>query len=192
MSACVECKRTHSVYNAYLLTCSQCKTSYHHSCHKPPLSQDRLTSILSATFRDIPDVENSLLSWKCSHCTGTLGKRAAAVAEERPAKRVAAVEVISISSDSESEDVPGPSRRWSSPIEIVDSPRHEPMDIDDEPQVARVPDVKPDIAMTWLRDLLYKDLSDDPWERRKHRAHRRPRKSRVAPNVDSFTFMNKY
>ncbi|KAK0487318.1 hypothetical protein IW261DRAFT_1447231 [Armillaria novae-zelandiae] len=187
MSACVECNGTHSVYNAYLLTCSQCKTTYHHSCHKPPLSQDRLTSILSATFGDIPDVENSLLSWKCSLCTGTLRKRAATVADERPAKRVAAVEVISISSDSESEDV-----RSSSPIEIVDSPRHEPMDID-EPQAARVPDAKPDIATTWLRDLLYKDLSGDPWERRKNRRpHRRPRKSRVAANVDSYTFVNKY
>ncbi|KAK0503874.1 hypothetical protein EDD18DRAFT_1131157 [Armillaria luteobubalina] len=190
MSACVECKRTHSVYTAYLLTCSQCKTSYHHSCHKPPLSQARLTSILSATFGDVPDVENSLLSWKCSVCTGTLGKRAAAVVEGRPAKRVAA-EVISISSDSESEDVPGPSRRWSSPIEIVDSPRHDPMDVDDEPQVTRVPDVhvKPDIATTWLRDLLYKDLSEDPWERRRKD---RPRKIKIAPNVDSFYFVNKY
>ncbi|KAK0244350.1 hypothetical protein EDD85DRAFT_807688 [Armillaria nabsnona] len=198
MAACVECKGTHTVYTAYLMTCSQCGRSYHHSCHKPPLTQDRLTSILSATFRDIPDFENSLLSWKCGHCTGTkaesnLGKRPATAADERPTKRVAPVEVISISSDSESEDLPSTSRRWSSPIEIIDSPRlrppspvDDPMDIDDEPQIAPVPDVKPDIATTWLRDMYYKDLND-AWGRRKDR----PRKIRVAANVDSFYLCTK-
>ncbi|KAK0464635.1 uncharacterized protein EV420DRAFT_1517334 [Desarmillaria tabescens] len=227
-AACVHCKGTHNQYSAYLMTCSQCRTSYHHTCHQPPLTQDNLTSILSATFRDIPDLENSLLSWKCGRCTGTkaaTSRASTTTTDQRPAKRVASVdvsvEVISISSDSEPEDAPGPSRgarRWSSPIEIIDSspqkrphpalpfadsisavrtrsPVDDPMDIDEEPHIAPVPDVKPDIATTWLRDIFYKDLNDDPWERRKDRLNHRSRKIRVVAKcqrpVDSFYLYTK-
>ncbi|KAK0201683.1 hypothetical protein DFS33DRAFT_1349174 [Desarmillaria ectypa] len=240
---CMHCKGTHTRYNAYLMTCSQCKTSFHHTCHQPPLTQDRLTSILSATFHEVPDLENSLLSWKCGRCSGTkaatsrvstsLGKRPATAADQRPAKRVASVEaspsveVIAISSDSEPEDapvLPNSSRRvsrWSSPIEIIDSlapsprthphavlpftdsisavrtrsPVDDPMDIDEGAQSAPVPDVKHDIATTWLRDIFYKDLNGDPWERRKDRLSRRSRKIRVVAKcqrpVDSFYLCTK-
>ncbi|KAG7443137.1 uncharacterized protein BT62DRAFT_935473 [Guyanagaster necrorhizus] len=241
-SACVHCNGTHTRYDAYLMTCSQCKVSYHHTCHQPPLTQDRLTSILNATFSEVPVVENTLLSWKCSRCTRaktvaprvstSLGKRPMTAAYQRPAKRVppadASVEVIAICSDSEPEDEPSVisreftpvlpnlrARRWSSPIEIIDSPSprsesshtrpfadsisavrivDDRMDIDEEPQIAPVPDVKPDIATTWLRDIFYKDLPLEQ-SRRKDGPGRRPRKVRVVVKrqgaVDSFYLCTK-
>ncbi|KAG2015878.1 hypothetical protein CC2G_009101 [Coprinopsis cinerea AmutBmut pab1-1] len=65
MNHCIVCKQnTHSA-KRFPLTCRLCRSVYHHRCHKPPVSDQELLSMIGAA----EDPEKGLGGWRCDTCS---------------------------------------------------------------------------------------------------------------------------
>ncbi|KAF9457550.1 hypothetical protein BDZ94DRAFT_1272901 [Collybia nuda] len=89
---CVKCLDNSSTPSAFLLTCRNCSTTWHHRCHTPPVSDSELVARIRAY--NSGDFENGIAGWTCRRCMK--GKDKAVLPSQSSA-------VLSISEDSFSE-----------------------------------------------------------------------------------------
>lgn len=71
--ACHRCSKSHHSPHAFLLTCCNCRRTWHHRCHIPPVGDEELIHRIRATTAG--NKAEDLSTWVCKRCKERDGQR---------------------------------------------------------------------------------------------------------------------
>ncbi|KAJ7509974.1 hypothetical protein B0H11DRAFT_1169068 [Mycena galericulata] len=107
-SSCLICKESYTIVSNYLLTCYDCRRSWHHRCRMPPISDAELNALFSSFLAS--GVKTNILLWRCTKCA----RKQAAISPPTFSTSVLEVDLL---------DQYAPPRTVSEIIDLTESPQ---------------------------------------------------------------------